>query len=516
MNKYNKVALALGFTISLVQANDTTSHTFFFVRPPFQSAMPEKVALFRDDIMHEREEGWGGGVQAVVFGGRSVKGGELGRYFLPFGKTCLNVVEFKNSTATPDSNLDPSRDVEARNFNIETVNADQDNDLNNAFRSTICFCPRQEVVGVGLTWKQAITRDDDGWPCWWFEVNMPIYRVRNTMNLTEVVTQDGGGAVAANGLDDAPRVANMIQAFAQQSWQYGRILGDTNLKHTGVSDLELKLGWVNVHNRGDEKHCHWDSYVGLVFPTGNRPQGKFVFEPIVGSNKHFGIMYGSNYGFDFWECGNHKIEAEFNINGRYLFRNSQTRSFQLKDKSWSQYIAMYANKEDALIAFNTGNARSGTSGINILTKCVHVSPRFSLDYNSALVWSYCNWLGEVGYNFYGRHGERVELKKEWEPGPQVQDITGLGNTNIARNIRNNFPASFIPVTEYTPIVQSDLNLDSAAHPAVISNIIYASLGYNWNTRCYPTFTALGGSYEFTHGNAALQRWLVWGKIGIAY
>lgn len=513
MNKHVKVLLLMASAVSIAQANNTIAHTFFSVRPFYQNASPEKTSFFRDDMMAARDEGWGGALEVVVFGSKSANNDRLARYFTPYDKSCLNVVEFKNSTITPDYPLDPTREIEARNFNIETVNSQQNPNDNNAFRSTICFCPQQEVIGAGFTWKQALCRADDGWPTWWVEVSFPVLSVRNTMGLTEKVIENGGGAVTTNGLDDAPRVGNMIQAFKQDNWKYGRIVAGQTLSTTGIGDIEAKLGWLNMHQEGCS---HWDTYIGFVFPAGNRPQAKYVFEPIRGNNHHFGFMYGSCLGLDAWECRDHKIVWEFNMNGRYLFSNTQVRSFDLRDKAWSRYIETYASLEDAQIASANFNTDSGTSGINLFTQCVRVSPRFQAEFNSAFIYSHCNWMVEVGYNFFGRHGELVELNDEWVEGPAIKDIGGQGITNFARTIQNNYPGSSIALNDYTPLHQKDLNLDSAAHPCVLSNILYGTVGYNWDCGCYPTFTALGASYEFTHGNNALERWLIWGKLGFAY
>ena len=51
-----------------VQAGFVTSHTFFSLRPNFQSAMPERVSLFRNDLLDDCQ-GFGGAFEAVFYGG---------------------------------------------------------------------------------------------------------------------------------------------------------------------------------------------------------------------------------------------------------------------------------------------------------------------------------------------------------------------------------------------------------------------------------------------------------------
>ena len=512
MNKNTRIALLMATAVGMAHAdcgNETNikGHTFFTVRPQFQSAMPEKESFFRNNRMEMREDGWGSAFQAVVFGGKSVKSRDLAAYFLPScaSSSCLNVMEFDEFLSpliSQDNN--PDKDVEARNFNIDSIDG--------TFASKVCFCPKQSVIGVGLDWKQAFCRRENGCVTYWGEISFPIVRVENTMGLTEDVTNEGGGPdTTAVGLDGAPRVANMTDAFRQSTWKYGKINSNCKMTKTRIADIELKVGWDSC----SMDCCHLEGYLGLVIPTGNRPKGEFVFEPIVGNNRHFGFMYGSNLGFDLWNCDDHKIVLEVDWNGRWLFRNHQTRSFDLCDKSWGRYQAVYATVEDAQAAFDTGNPDSGTSGINIFTHCVKVSPRFANTFNTAFVYTHCSFMAELGWNFYARQAEKVELDC-WASTAQVKDISGAGLTNTAATIRNNYPASGIPVTEFQALALSDLDLNSAAHPAVLSHIIYGAVGYNWDDRCYPTFLGLGASYEFSHVNTALTRWTLWGKAGISF
>lgn len=516
MKNIHKLAGLLVAAVGLVLAEggDFTSQTFFSVRPWFESGDPMRESLFRTERMTMAEDGIGGAFQAVIFGSKSTNESKIARYFMPFGKTTLSVVEFKNNVLTPDGA--PDRDIEARNFNIETRNSQLDDDLDNAFHSLISFCPRQTVVGLGLAWKQALWYCNDyDVPRAWFEMSFPIMRVTNDMHLDEKVLQDGNGALPVTGLDNAPRVGNMKQAFKQSNWKYGKINGPREQR--GIGDIELKIGWNNVYCDA----CHFNGFAGLVVPTGNRPQGEYMFEPIVGNNHHVGILWGSNVGFDAWCCGEHTIRVEFDWCNRYLFRNHQVRSFDLQRGEWSRFLEVYATPEDAQAASLIAEplaTNAGTSGINVFTKCVRVSPRFSFNMNYAFIYERCNWQVEGGWNFYARQSEKVEIDS-FRSGVQVKDIGGNGAINLARTITNNFDGSAIAFTtlaNYIPLHLSDIDLESAAHPAVLSYIVYLTAGYNWCDACYPTLAAVGASYEFASVNTNLERWALWGKLGISF
>ena len=87
---------------------------------------------------------------------------------------------------------------------------------------------------------------------------------------------------------------------------------------------------------------------------------------------------------------------------------------------------------------------------------------------------------------------------------------------LARTIGFQFEGSVIDYTAaaYTQsqILKTDLNIDSASHPAVLSNILYGNVGYEWS--CF--FLGLGGSYEFSSINTTINRWTAWGKLGFNY
>jgi hypothetical protein len=141
--------------------------------------------------------------------------------------------------------------------------------------------------------------------------------------------------------------------------------------------------------------------------------------------------------------------------------------------------------------------------------------------NSAFVYtnSDCPWMAEAGWNFFGRQAEKVCVPR-WTQTAAVKGAAGNGYTTIARTIKYEFIDDSLAysATNYaaTQIQKSDINPESAAAPAALSYIVYGSVGYNWGTRCYPTFAGLGGSYEFTQNNAAIQRWNLWGKLGFSY
>lgn len=484
------IILACWATLSF--ANDVTSHTFFSVPPPFISGSPEKEMIFGLEHHDVTEDGKGVSFQMVPLGGASTDPKALVHFFLPFGKSCVVVAEDSSAAAQV-------RDVAARHLNIETVN--------DTFNSVVCFNPSWKVAGIGFTYRQRLTCSCHGGTGWWLEISAPVLRVKTNMELQEEIINDGGGVADVIGLDNTPRVANATLAFNQPGWKYGKIDSCESMERVGVADVELKLGYNTV------VHGNWysRSYIGVLLPTGNKPRGIKVFEPIVGSNHHLGILYGSSLGILFWQYEAHRFDLIIDMASRYLFSNHQLRLFDLEDKQWSRYMEVYKNLAEAQLAQQTLNVNSGTSGNNVFAQCLRVHPRFLGFVTTRISYTHGPWMVEASSSLFARQAELVDI--DWKRRPALKHVSGLGNTTTARTIKDDFDCVVVDADNYTPIKSGQLNLESAAHPAIVAHILAATVGYKTNKG---TFAGLGGSYEFAFSNTSMSRWLVWGKMGVAF
>lgn len=514
---------------------DNSGKSFFAPRPQFQSASPELISAFREDRLHARKDGIGGDLEFVLFGGTSVHNKNLTRYFTPFCKTQLAAQELVGPGIVSD--------LQAQHFGIVTKNGD--------FSSEISFEPAQSTIALGLYYRQSFWHHEEKNRDWFFSISSPLTHIKNQFKLTENIINDGGGIEPIAGQNI---VANMTQAFAQQAWNYGRIESkitsdgtNTNCSScpqtkTGLADIEVKLGmeWLNCTK------YHLESYTGILIPTGNRPNGVHIFQPIVGNGKHTGLMFGSAGNFELWQnsCGDRVIKAECATHSVYLFSARQIRSVDLKNKPFSRYMEVYANKAqaaqavDLLAQANAAPAGSpqatalfrqatnlSTPGINIFTLPVNVTPGFQFNITTALTFTFGKgYQLEGGYNFFARKAECVKLACPWDLGPALKKIDGNGQTNPARDITGNVFLNSINIAQTdfanyddNVIQQTDLDMNSAAHPAGISHTFYGSFGYRADELCYPIMAHVGGSYEFANeSNASIDRWTLWTKFGVSF
>ena len=489
----------------------TTSHTFFFVPPTATLAVLH--SFFDQERPGVLVDSWwpGGSIEAVGYVSHSVHACKLAQFFMPFGKTTLHVSEYKPSVPASTSDLQPNKDIEARHFNIET-----NPDVLEAFTSTLSLSPQHRARGVAFTFEQSLYKSRIGnKPRLWIELSFPIEEVTHRMNLKEEVTATGGGAVDALGLDNAPRVGSMTAAFQQSNWNFGKIDNRCHKAH-GVADVTCTLNWSSYTGR-----CFSTISLGFVAPTGTKidtKQATFVFSPVVGNNHHWALTMGGRMLFDLWEHNDHIFKFYYDSQANIIVGNHQVRSFDITGKSWSRYMETYQSQQAAETAQDDNDFRSGTSGINLFTRCVEVDPRYDTSASTAIAYQYRWLMAEIGANVYTRHSEMINLNC-WNDRIAFKDVNGDGASQLARTIGKNFPESAITSTnDYIDAIIgiNDLDLESAAHPAIVSTTLYGGLGYEWKRCRVPLIFGIGGAYEFSSRNTTLNRWTFWGKISLTY
>lgn len=190
-------------------------------------------------------------------------------------------------------------------------------------------------------------------------------------------------------------------------------------------------------------------------------------------------------------------------------------------------MQVYNSPEQAFQAYTTGNRFLHTPGINVFTQDVKVSPGVSRIYQTAFIFNNEGFQGELGYSFTARPAECVELQCEFPSGIALKSLLHAGQINTVQTINNTIGCDDIElfggaqqspfdVYNQNTITDADLDMNSAAHPAFETYIIYASMGNRWDDREYPIFIGGGGSYEFCKDNSAMTRWLLWAKIGASF
>lgn len=523
--------------VALIVRSASAAHSFFSVPVPFQPASVERLTMRQEHFYEkDRTEKWRD-ISVTFFAGHSTDSDKLARYFLPFDKTSL-VAGGLGSSAVQDG----SADVIAHYFNVlnglpRSAASGTENDIfpvinTWTFQSNLAFKPTHQYMGLGFLFHQHLSHDlDRGW---WLNLALPIMGVKNTMGMREnVIVPPSNCSCGKNKLpsffsDTENAKSNMTEGFASYKFKFGRIDAQEEKKTKwGVADFEAGLGYTFV--REHEYHLH--GYAGILLPTGNTPGAEYVFEKVIGHNGHFGYFFNAFGGIKTWEHDDNFLAIELNGALTFFADKIQVRSIDPYGKPWGRYIWAYPNGAPTTQLL---------PGIDFFTQAVNVSHGMIGDFNVAAVYDTGHFQGELGYHVYARDKERVSLARECQCLPGLgaiwysnNNFLKTGDERVSRNgaTINNYSIAMNDVKEFkatsTPdeqrrndafkVVRTDmLDLESAAHPAILVNTIYASLGYAWPHVLYPVSINAAGAYEFGRGNAVMDGWRVWAKLGLAF
>lgn len=509
--KYTKrVALALLCFTPKGYANNVYSHTFFSAIPQYKLITNLTTNTLPDQAHQEGRVLKKRTMQLAIFGGRSNDTSGLRDYFLYDGKLNLQVMESPSQEGGTGNNVvGNDQDLIAGDFNIQTVNASS--------ASSIAINPKQTVSGAALTLRAPIGQK------LWVTAEFPVVHVRNNLDFTETFTvfplpAANPGAVGfynpLTGNVSAP-IATMTQAFQQNGMLYGRING---VQHTTqLAEINVKAGYDAI----DRTDMYMSIYGGVSIPTGNKPKGLYMFEAIGGNNGHTGLSGGLFQQLMVHEFKGCNMWLNWSMEAEYLLHNIQVRSFDLKDRPWSRYMQVYKNESDRVSTIPNVNGLT-TWGINYFTQKLNVKPGANATFNMNINLYGETWNGSLGLNTFVRSAESISLANPWELGPQLAmpnssypvPQQGPNNTTPLRTIGvlTNTAATF-DNTYY--VQESDLDLNSAAHPTVRATTGYGTLGYYRKTK-HPQYFEFGSSYEWGTQNTALKRWTVWTKVQITF
>ncbi len=190
---------------------------------------------------------------------------------------------------------------------------------------------------------------------------------------------------------------------------------------TSLADLRFWLGydWVNCE-------CYGFGVGAVVAaPTGNAPDGRYLFEPIVGNGHHweFGGLVNGHY--QFWQnCdGTHRVTGFTQANFTHLFNAKQVRTFDLCNKPLSRYMLAEKLTANNTAPFLGGQPAGGlcenvtlstykfaqeyTPVANLTTFRVDVSASIQVDWVAMLTYSRCNFTWDLGYNLWYRGCESI-------------------------------------------------------------------------------------------------------------
>ncbi|MFH1254013.1 MAG: hypothetical protein V1646_01120 [bacterium] len=386
-------------------------------------------------------------------------------------------------------------------FNAGTadiVGTDLIHDFSNANPSlagTVAFSPKQETWGVRFDYFQSFSHPFGGL---FFKASMPVVYVENNVDMG--VANSVKDEIAGEAFSIADFFAGNVEVTSdmdvnslQSPLTHAKIAGDES--KFGVADINLALGYKIHETKTD--HIYLSAQIDV--PTGPRPNGEYLFQPVLGNGKHFALGARLDGAVELWSNKNAAVRVLLDVDYRYLFESSENRTIGVKDLNLAHYyMAGKIGQEEAPLF----------PAANILTQSIRVKPGSQFDILADLSFKSGGFIIDLGYNFFYKDEEDCWMKETWTDG-----VYALASNDYSTN--NEFGALATDVLH--TLNSADLDVDALKTPSQVTNKIFAGLGYQFNySKSVPGLVGIGGSYEFASDNAALENYSVWLKLGVSF
>ena len=473
MKKFLIICVTVLCTLHLSADEHRTysSHSFMFTKPAYYDIVMEQMLWH--DITYNKKGSIRGGLQFYPYYQRSMNQKKSTRYFLINKKTELLV--------SGDANIAerPIRDVRAEWLGLP-----------NNFQGNLTVNPRQEQFGFVLEYSQDFKK--------WLDVMFirdmyisiiaPFCSTSNNLHLQQFNVANQGTTF--------PR--NIIEAFDQPSWEFGKINPKTK-RRTNLAELKILLG--TSYESRDYLQVNYNSV--LVIPIADEQHAQWLFDPVVGNNHHMGIgaclniqallnRDPSSIAFCFF------LDLESTI----LIRNKQYRTFDLRDKPWSRFLLM-----NELTGYEP---RTDIPGVNLMTYKAVIKPFNVVDFAMGWRTKTRHAEFEAGWGIWGHGYERIDHIKNFD---KIFGIAGTEPETTASKSTISNQAPNDPDNTFVPITPFDLDLASGANPGALNFRVFMSAGYINIQRYHDTIFGAGWSLDIPYKNSTLQVWTAWIKVG---
>lgn len=410
-------------------------------------------------------------LQVSSFYQRSFQPQKLASYLLPCKRSVLSVQQ--NGTGDVGSPW------------INLVAADGE-----LFSSYVRIQPVRSVVGAYIDFRLDLSE----YFChYWFDLAFAVFQAKHALHMCQTLPENEGTACG---------LATVQQALDQPRWLYGKFSPCT-LTAQGIDTIQLKWGydWFSCDTN------HISPYFVMTIPTAGNNDPEYIFEPIV-HVKHTSLGFGVIGDYKIID-GPSELTLLTDLKYRYELPATELRSFDLCiNGPWSRYLKIAQEN----------NPTCSYAGINFFTLKTRVKPKSTIDWWSALHYAYRCCDIELGYDFWWRQPEQVDvccLPDQWGiydiVGAQLGDPVSASNAHIYQStVGNPAPSD----TTFVQITKADLNLASGAAPRAISNTLYVSAAYNGHISRFPTYVGVGSSVELAHN--AFSNWACWVRLAASF
>jgi hypothetical protein len=532
--------------------------------------MPMAYTTFNELVERKAEDKFGGNFQITGFYQGSVTDARLGKYFGVNNKSSLTL---KNNAQT---NGGTAAGATSADLDLAYILHDFGNTAYVNQTATISLNPTSNSYGARFDYYQDLEKILKGL---YLSVALPVVHIDNDLGMKFSGANTAGGSVTVASALSSYFAGNYTAPTGDTSGQNAQS-GLTKAKYqgrqgaTGVADIEVKLGYKFLH----KENYHVGLNIGLTIPTGNTAKGTYALEPIYGNGQHFAFGGGLDTRFKVWGEEDHYITLGFDLDYRYLFQSSETRTPGLCSNvgslaNWGQYYLLGQAKGSNAIGVTL------TPAANLIAQSCNVTPGSQLEGIANFSYNNGGFTWDLGYNIYWREAESVSAKGSgltpntygiaarsvnaadgsvnsgagtatptatfsvpaWTAGAASSSSYSAGPISATSSNGTVFGLSNAYNENTTPLgpsyfgastaqfdspgsaaaasslwlSQGDSYFSQAQSASICTHKIYTGLGYTFKEWDTPLMLGLNGSYEFGDNNVP-DYWMVGGKIGVAF
>lgn len=420
----------------------------------------------------------------------------------PFYQRTRKDAKVHQFTSNSDQAIVTFAENGSANFNPQWLNL-VNVDASNPYASSVIINRVRSTYGAVFTGFFNF----DKWACgWWSAVNTAVLTARHTTYQCE--TQTGGQANLLSSIPTATerilvQNATIADAFYNPELEHARV-AKSPLINSQFDDIQWKTGYTALRTQRIVSSL----YGVIVFPLSKIWNNEYTFEPRIGHN-NWGIGAGLNG--DYTCHARQNIHWLFDVKYLWFLPYQETR---VHDLTTNGHLSGYLQLVQPQI-----NLTASSLGTSILAFQDNIHPRGEINFWTSLHYERCGWQLECAYNLWYRQSERVEMSKTFPYG--VYAISAIGaspaatasTAHVNQSITGSGAGLLVPDTTTTYLSPADISVESAAHPASLSNTIVGSLGYTQQSGCYDIFAAINGGYEFGRHENALNGFLIWLTLG---
>jgi len=486
MNNMLKRLMVAALALSATHLSAYTNKNYLSVARPQHASLLRDSHLTRDLESVKGKDRFGGNFLVSGYYSESRNSAALGKYF---GFSDQDKFDANAQVAAND----------AKTLDLSYIIHDHAADNDPANKLSFSLAPKTTSYGVEFAYTQCLGKILEGL---YLEIGLPVERVENDMNLKI------SGATAAQ--------VTMFQNYFNGTYSKAALAGNTAYGHgagannaqgaltkalfkgkqnaTGIADIDVVLGYNFLRNEDWKAGLN----LGLVIPTGNTPNGVYVFEPIYGNGGHWELGFGGQLDGKLWNDADQRINLHASLDYRYGFQANETRTLGVKGATanWSQY--------DLAGVLNSVNT-SAVPSANGLTQSLSVTPQSKIKGNLGLEYGNGGFLVGVHYAPAWKQEESVKNGKV---------AAGYGIVAPGYDLTAN--ANLVAAAFLRAAVDADLDQAQATRPSQVEHRLGADLGYTFRNWEYPVMIGVGGHYAFAGENSAAENWGINLKAGIGF